>query len=608
MRNSGSLVVSTLLLVAGMGLSSAGVPSSAPDAVGPPELAASAEVQALLAEAASLMENRRWEPALAKADQALETAQAVGDRAGAAPAKRLRAGALLRLRRTQEAAAAWREATVLWQALDEGPPQVEGLASEGIMLIAIDPESSEGIELISRALELAQKEESRHPLPTAQALHDAGHTALASKQQDNAIRLFSAAVCILDRYAPDSVALAESLIGLGRARIAQGEDLDAARASLVRALEISRKVAPGSAVEAKCLHRLGRLEETLENMPEAVDLYQQALRIKDVVDPAGFETFSVLTDLGTCEEELGNYDESRKHHLRALSIMEKISVDPLELVVPLINLGVTEDYAGNVDAAEAYYERNLEIQEKYGNDKARLAQALINVGNVALARWRFDVARERYESALAILVRYAPTNFGRGAALGNLAEMSYRQGDYEAAESYFRMNIAFLEENFPDSLMLSTALAGVGNVASMRGEPERAKAYHLRALEIRERKAPGSAYVSDSEAHLGSLCLALGELDEAEVHLRRGLDIEGPEATTRETASITSYLGRIAYRRGAFEEAARWHRRSAQIWAGIGGPQSPNVAVALADLPRLCRGSATTPRPSMLPFSPSRCD
>lgn len=340
------LHVVTMLLLVAVVVSGAAVPSLARDVIGQSGTPPSANVAPLLADAMALMEAWKWELALATADQALDIARGAGDRADAALAQRVRADALRWLKRPQEAEAAWREATAIWLELGDRPRQVEGVASIGVLLLVQDPDSREGNELIEQALELAGKEGNVDPLPIAQALHNAGHTALASKQQDNAIRLFSAAVGILDRYAPDSVALAESLIGLGTAETGRSRDPAVARAALGRALDIVRRVSPGSALEAECLYRTGMVERAHQNFPAARDILQQALSVRDVVDPAGNGMWRTLIDLGVCEAFLGDLDDARRHVLRALAIMEKLSADPTEIGWCVSTLGSIELYSG----------------------------------------------------------------------------------------------------------------------------------------------------------------------------------------------------------------------------------------------------------------------
>jgi len=584
-------VVSMLLLVTAGVVSGATVPSSAPDVIGQSGTPPSANVATLLADATVLMEARKWGLALATADHALEIARGAGDRADAALAQRARAAALHRLKRSEEAVAAWREATAVWEELDDRSRQVEGLASIGVLLLVEDPESQEGNDLIEQALELADEEENVHPLPTAQALHDAGNTALASKQQDNAIRLFSAAVGILDRYAPDSVALAESLIGLGTAETSGSRDPAVARAALGRALDIVRRVSPGSALEAECLYRGGMVERAHQNFPAARDILQQALAVRDVVDPAGNGMWRTLIDLGVCEAYLGDLDEARRHVLRALAIMEKLSADPTEIGWCVSTLGSIELYSGNLEQAEAYYQRSVELWKENGGDFLNLAQGLINLGNVSAERWRFDVARSHYEEGLALLEQHASTHVARGKALNNLREVTLRQGDLSAAEAYSLRAITFYEENYPDSIELSFALNGAGNLALKRGDPLTSRAYHERALEIRERKAPGSHFVSESMRFVAEACLELGELDHAEVHLRQGLEIVGGDgATGQDAAQIVSALGKVAYRRGDFAKAASHQRRAVELWQGCRGPDHPMVAEPLRELGEALQG------------------
>jgi tetratricopeptide (TPR) repeat protein/CHAT domain-containing protein len=576
MRIANTLSVSMLLLVVAGGVSTAGALSLPQGDVASAGSEASSEVQAMLADVPHLLEIGRYKEALTASNQAFELARQRSDQPGVALAQRSRAGALLRLKRTEEALASWREATGIWQELGDGPREVESLASTGVLLLAQNAESAEGRELIDRALALAKEEEADHPLQTAQAFYDAGETAFAAKQRDSAIRLFSEAVSILDKHAPASVALVESLIGLGRAETGRGRDPAPALTALERGLEIARQVAPGSALEANCLAMMGSVHKTNQDFPVAVGLYLEALAIQDSVDPDGHDTSSTLIDVAMCEAWLGNLDDARSHTLRALSIREGMEADPLQLAACFSSLGIFDLWVGDLDAAEANFERVVEISRQYSDEPVRLAEALINLGNVFASRWQFAAARKNYEEALALLEQHAPTYDAVGKALGNIREICLVQGDYEAAESYTRAEVAFFEEHYPDSVELARAWTGAGNLAQKRGDFRTAKGYHERALEIRDRLVPGSGDVVDSLTWLGLACLDLNELDDAEKHLRRAFEIYGGENATGETAAgIASFLGEVTRRRGDLEVAERYHRRALQLERDYGGPGYP---------------------------------
>jgi CHAT domain-containing protein/Tfp pilus assembly protein PilF len=539
----------------------------------------------MLAEVPHLMEIGRWKEALARSDQALAQAYAADDRPGAALAQRSRATALLAGKRFEDAEAAWREATAIWEELGDRPRELEGLASTGALMLAQNRESAEGKELIDRALERAVEEGSRDPLATARALHDAGHTAINARHHDSAVQLLSAAVAMLEGHAPDSVALAESLALLGRAEISPRREPALAREPLERALEIARRVAPGTALEAECLQLLGMLENVHGNIAGAHDLWVKTLAVEDVVDPAGYETSLTLMSLGVSQARLGDLQSAVGSFRRALSIREAIQAAPLEVAGCLNNLGIMELWSGDLGAAEASFERVAEIQVEVGDGEVNQAQTLINLAEVAIERWRFDVARERAEKALTLLEEHGPTHDAHGKALGDLREICYRQGDYEAADSYSSAEVSFFEEHYPDSLELSFALTGAGNIALAMGDAEASKSFQLRALRIREEKTPKSFYVAESLQLVAEANIELGKLDEAESQLRRGLEVLGGDATVGQVAAqITSSLGEVAFRRGDFEQAETQQRQAIQLWEQAGRSDNPSVVGTLSGL------------------------
>jgi len=178
----------------------------------PPPPSPTAEVQPALDEAERLREDKKCEAALEVSDRALKLAKGQRDDTGRALAYRSRALCFVKMCNWGEATDAWKKASKAWKSVGYGPGQVEALAQASHLHCRNCFQNS--TDLVTRAVKIASSETER-PLAAAQALHDAGRAAQKRNRRSIAYGLFAGAVEIRERHSPNSILLAESLIGLG---------------------------------------------------------------------------------------------------------------------------------------------------------------------------------------------------------------------------------------------------------------------------------------------------------------------------------------------------------------------------------------------------------
>jgi len=252
-----------------------------------PPLSASPEVQLLLGQVSPALAREKWAVALAAANRARDVARTTNDSVGEALAQRSRAMALEGLGKTDESVAAWLEAATAWQRAGDGPGEVEAFAFAGILLAGENAE--EAASLVERAIDL----------------DDSGQHAFELGHGDFARDLFSAAVEIRERITPDSVLLAESLLGLGLAQGTKRNTLPDARKTMTRALAIAEAAAPRSELVARCLDARGGIEWSRGDVGAARDDHFRAFQILKEIDPGSYQLSTVLLRLGNTELVLG---------------------------------------------------------------------------------------------------------------------------------------------------------------------------------------------------------------------------------------------------------------------------------------------------------------
>jgi hypothetical protein len=175
------------------------------------------ELKPLLVELDKLINDRKFQDALPKADELLQQAKAKGDTIGEAYALRFRAFALQEMRKTTpdqlpEVASVWASALALWREIGDEAFQVEALLGQAYCVWRASPEQAQA--LVAEALRVARGEAKR-PLAVATALHNAGVDWYGIGQLSVVETLWQQALAIREQLAPNSLQVASTLNNLG---------------------------------------------------------------------------------------------------------------------------------------------------------------------------------------------------------------------------------------------------------------------------------------------------------------------------------------------------------------------------------------------------------
>lgn len=215
-------------------------------------------VRKLLDEAAARFNKGDPAGALATTEQALTLARQTGDRRGEAQTVRVRAVSTLQLNRIGESGDGWREALSVWQALGEGPGQVEAIGFQS--LIGFLTKAPDALERLRQSIALARAE-TRSPRTAASRLFDVGLQLKARQLLAPAREAVAAAIGIEERVGVPPEQLADALGTLGELHAASGQPT-LAREPVERALATSIGGGPWAA--ASCSPRLNRRRPTVK--------------------------------------------------------------------------------------------------------------------------------------------------------------------------------------------------------------------------------------------------------------------------------------------------------------------------------------------------------
>ncbi|MEN3000413.1 MAG: CHAT domain-containing tetratricopeptide repeat protein [Armatimonadota bacterium] len=354
------------------------------------------ELKALVEATRTLVNEGKHQEALQKADELLQQAQAKGDRVGIGQAVRLRAWALQRLNRLDEAAKAWEQAYALWQEIGDGAFMVEALLGRAFCLWRTDKATAEG--LIEQALSLA-KAEVKRPLAVATTLYNAGVDWDRQLELVLAQRLWEQALAIRERLVPNSLEVAHVLNNLGVVARYRG-DLVSAQRYYEQALAIRERLAPDSLHVASSLHNLGNVAADRGNLALARRYYEQALRIHTCIAANSLDLANTLNSLGNTQKNLVS---AQRYYEQALAILRRLAPDSVLMAGVLHNLGNVAYGQGNFALAQRFYEKALTLYNRLAPKSLQVANTLNNLAQLALARNQPQQALQLLQRAVAIV-------------------------------------------------------------------------------------------------------------------------------------------------------------------------------------------------------------
>jgi tetratricopeptide (TPR) repeat protein len=302
--------------------------------------------------------------------------------------------------------------------------------------------------------------------PKSAAAHTNLGLALATKgRQEEAIRHYEQALRIDPKLAATQynlgnpphlqsanyrIVLAATHYNLGNALQVQGR-LDEAIEHYEQALRIDPKYALAHYNFGIALAMKGQLEEAIRH-------YEQALRIDPKYAPAH-------TNLGIALAKMGQLEKAMRHFEQALQI------DPTDGPTHA-NLGLALATKGEVEKAIRHFEEALRIDPK-------MAPAHYNLGNALQVQGRLDEAIEHYELAQRIDTKHAPAHTNLGAVLAT-------KGRLDEAIDHFQHALRLDPK-------LALAHENLGKALLAQGRFHEAQAATRRSLELLPQDHPWRA-------------------------------------------------------------------------------------------------------------------
>ena len=295
---------------------------------------------------------------------------------------------------------------------------------------------TKALEDYHKSLRIAEEIDDRTGI--ARVLNNIGSVYQSQGNYNEALELHHKSLRILEEIG-DKDGIAVLLNSIGSIHRSQGNYIEALE-QYHKSLRIREEIGDKTGL-ASLLLNIGIVHKSQGNNTEALEQYHKSLRIREEIgDKAGIAR--ALNNIGNVHERQGNYTEALEQYHKSLRISEEIG-DKGVIAKTLSNIGVIHQWQGNYTEALEQYHKSLRISEGIGNKNGNVA-AMINIGTVHYLQGNYTQALQFVEPAADLATQIGSReSLWRTRAIAGKAFFALKQLG-QARESY-NQAIAIIE-------------------------------------------------------------------------------------------------------------------------------------------------------------------
>jgi CHAT domain-containing protein/Tfp pilus assembly protein PilF len=361
-------------------------------------------------------------------------------------------------------------------------------------------------------------------LELAASIGSLGILALNRSDLAGAETLFDQELELSDRLAPESRDEAASLTNLGLVNYYRGQ-LSVAESLLGRALDIQNSLSLDPNLDkALILNNLAGVTLASGDIDLATKYDTAALEVRRRITPGSLEFANSLSNLALVLAARGDLAQADELQQQAADIQQRLAPDTIDFAASLDSMGESAFERGDLDLGERYFKRAFDLRSRLAPDGLEVAMSLSNLGALRFKRGDLAEAEDLFNRAIEILGRRFPNTHDLSKMLTNVGSLLLEGNRLDQAERSFQRANAIEQSLAPNSLEAANVLAGFGDLAMKRNDLAAAEDSNARALAIRERLAPGSSSEVETLASLARVHRQAKRPGIAETYLERAID------------------------------------------------------------------------------------
>ncbi|MEM6252718.1 MAG: CHAT domain-containing protein [Cyanobacteria bacterium P01_D01_bin.156] len=293
---------------------------------------------------------------------------------------------------------------------------------------------------------------------------------------------------ILAQTHPTQAVQIETLLDVGE-RLFIDDQLSAALDTFQQAKDLYRQD-DNSIGLAITLQKIGQIYHEMSQPQLAVEAYQQALGITDMIEIPQVMTLraDIFYSWGRLAFKLGQREQAIALLNQVIELSLDAPVTPDSLGYSYYILGaISEDYGDFPNAIEHYTQAQSVFERGYAEYVDEIfiedqIKSIINIGNIWTHLGDYETAKQFYKQALALDATGGDT-LQTSQILDNLGVVENRQGNYSAALNFYQQALA-IKVSLGRPSDISATLHNLGNVHIFLGELKSAISLLNKALEL----------------------------------------------------------------------------------------------------------------------------
>jgi len=426
----------------------------------------------------------------------------------------------------------YEQAAALRREMGDKSGLINALANLGNIAYFNDREYERSQEIYAEAISLAQEIENDYLL--GYCYRGLGHIASDTGEYDEALARYTEARA----YFSDVDDVVGVLLQIGYIRVAQG-DFEDARSHYEEARTLAED-ANSRRDLAAALNSLGSLESLTGQLPIALQLSMQSLRISEEVDNS-WGMASAHVGIGNAYSMLGT-NQLAVHHYQLADSLHALNGNELARATPINNTGTIYYDQGDFAGSLPYFEEALRIQNESFIEDEFTVILLGNVGATLMKLNDLSPADEWMARALSMSDAIGAERIGSSVRTV-LGELRFKQRRYAEALA-FLLDAKDIADNTGDLRDQSEALLWLGEALYASGSTTDA----VEALNE-------SASISRELGDLRGLWQPLAAL--GRIHSNEGNSMLGIETLTESVDVLEQLSARLAFGDEAKDTFAR---------------------------------------------------
>ncbi len=290
---------------------------------------------------------------------------------------------------------------------------------------------------------------------------------------------------------------------------------------LMERAEICAEKTKSMKILSTSLHQKGMILQSMFRFDDALNAYNQSLKIKQQGDNRAGEA-KTLHQIAMVYEDTNRYEQALKYYRQSLEIAREIGDRVMEAKT-LHQIGMVYQHTNRYEEALEYYTQSLKIAQEIG-DRAGEASSLYQMGRVYQLTNRYKEALEYCNQSLEI-ARDIGHRDGEAKNLHQIGMVYEDTKRYKEALEYYTQSLKIVRE-IGDRAGEPMTLHQIGVVYYLTKSYEEALEYYNQSLEI-EREIGDRAGEAKTLHQFGMVYQDTKRYEEALEYYNQSLEILG---------------------------------------------------------------------------------